>query len=399
MSLFQTVKDNVTTRQAAERYGVKVNHSGMCRCPFHNDRNPSMKLYEKSFHCFGCQADGDVISFTGRLFNITPKEAAAKLASDFGISFDSRKLVTYVKKRVVMPPSQEDITAHRINYVYHELANYRNLLVQWKQQYAPASFDEEMHPRFVEALNNLPFVEYQLDMLLSDSDFDKRQIATDYLQKKKEQKGVSELDPVVKVPVYGKSPSYARATGELDIFRESHRANIECKKDIEKAIAENFDGMHLNKKAITDVMDRYGAERVSVVLAATVQQKSWDGRFSPLNKDWAFTFDFPEAVDAFGYDRRDDFTVSSHPAVLDGFISQVRQEIRERENPVEKAKNGLEPVSVPIPGGRQAEKNETRVEPISGFIPKERPAAKAEMKMEPLSGYKPVRPKANNMER
>lgn len=60
-----------------------------------------------------------------------------------------------------------------------------------------------MHPRFVEALNNLPFVEYQLDMLLSDSDLDKRQIATDYLQKKKEQKGVSELDPVVKVPVYG----------------------------------------------------------------------------------------------------------------------------------------------------------------------------------------------------
>ena len=104
-------------------------------------------------------------------------------------------------------------------------------------------------------------------------------------------------------------------------------------------------------------------------------------------------------MDAFGYDRRDDFTVSSHPAVLDGFISQVRQEIRERENPVEKAKNGMELVSVPIHGERQAEKNETRVEPISGFIPKERPAAKDEMKMEPLSGYKPVRPKANNMER
>ena len=131
-----------------------------------------------------------MISFTGCLFNITPKEAAAKLANDFGISFDSRKPVTYVKKRIVVPPSLEDITAHKINYAYHELANYRNLLLQWKQEYAPASPDEEMHPRFVEALNNLPFVEYQLDMLLSDSDFDKRQIATDYLQKKKEQKGV-----------------------------------------------------------------------------------------------------------------------------------------------------------------------------------------------------------------
>ena len=55
MSLFQTVKDNVTTRQAAERYGVKVNHSGMCRCPFHNDRNPSMKLYEKAFIALGAR--------------------------------------------------------------------------------------------------------------------------------------------------------------------------------------------------------------------------------------------------------------------------------------------------------------------------------------------------------
>ena len=85
MNLFEAVKDSVTTRQAAESYGLQVKHGGMCRCPFHNDKTPSMKV-DKRFHCFGCQADGDVIDFTARLFGLTPKDAAEKLAGDFGIA-------------------------------------------------------------------------------------------------------------------------------------------------------------------------------------------------------------------------------------------------------------------------------------------------------------------------
>ena len=82
-------------------------------------------------------------------------------------------------------------------------------------------------------------------------------------------------------------------------------------------------------------MERYGPERVSLVLAATVQVKAWDGRFSNSNKDWAFTFDFPEAYNDLGFDRRDNYAVTTHPAVLDGFINLVRQEIKAREQPKE----------------------------------------------------------------
>ena len=87
MTLFEKVKTNVTTLQAAERYGLKVGRGGMCKCPFHNDRNPSMKV-DKRFHCFGCQADGDVIDFTSHFFSLTPMAAAQKLADDFGIQYD-----------------------------------------------------------------------------------------------------------------------------------------------------------------------------------------------------------------------------------------------------------------------------------------------------------------------
>ena len=62
MNVFEAVKQSVTTRQAAEHYGIRVNRNGMACCPFHNDKTPSMKL-DKRFHCFGCGADGDVIDF------------------------------------------------------------------------------------------------------------------------------------------------------------------------------------------------------------------------------------------------------------------------------------------------------------------------------------------------
>ena len=64
MNLFEAVKESVTTREAAERYGLHVRRNGMCVCPFHNDKNPSLKVDKRYYHCFGCQAHGDVISFT-----------------------------------------------------------------------------------------------------------------------------------------------------------------------------------------------------------------------------------------------------------------------------------------------------------------------------------------------
>ena len=66
MNIFEAVKQSVTTRQAAEYYGIRVNRNGMAVCPFLRDKNPSMKV-DKRFHCFACQADGDAVDFVSRL--------------------------------------------------------------------------------------------------------------------------------------------------------------------------------------------------------------------------------------------------------------------------------------------------------------------------------------------
>ena len=141
------------------------------------------------------------------------------------------------------------------------------------------------------------------------------------------------MEPINKTPVYYETAAYARENGELELFRLSHRTNIACKNDIQDAISRHFDGMHLDKETAKEVLDQYGAERVSIVLAATVQYKSWDGRFSSSNKDWAFSVHLPEGQSASGLDRRSDYIVDSHPAVLDGFIWQTRKGIRDRQNP------------------------------------------------------------------
>ena len=88
MNLFEIVKYGVSCREAAEQYGVEVNHYSMALCPFHNDRHPSLYVADDHYYCFACGEHGDVIDFVGRLFQLSPYDAARKLAADFHLTPD-----------------------------------------------------------------------------------------------------------------------------------------------------------------------------------------------------------------------------------------------------------------------------------------------------------------------
>ena len=64
MNLFEVVKASINTREAAQTYGIDVNHHGMALCPFHNDRHPSLYVSDDHYHCFACGEHGDVIDLT-----------------------------------------------------------------------------------------------------------------------------------------------------------------------------------------------------------------------------------------------------------------------------------------------------------------------------------------------
>ena len=176
MNVFEAVKPNITTRQAAEMYGIKVNRHGMAICPFHNDKNPSMKV-DKRFHCFACQADEDAVDFVSRLFGLPCKEAAMKLADDFGISYDSRHKPT-VKPKIREPTAEQRYQKEEA-HTYRVLSDYFHLLRRWETQHAPKQPDDVWHPLFVEALQRKSHIEYLIDTLIDGTKEEKQALVAE----------------------------------------------------------------------------------------------------------------------------------------------------------------------------------------------------------------------------
>ena len=123
--------------------------------------------------------------------------------------------------------------------------------------------------------------------------------------------------------LYPYSSAEARERNELSLWRESHKANIACRNAIEDTIRQNFDGWHLDKNCITPVLDEYGYKRTAWVLANTLHELKWDGRFGHANKQWVECACIPKDIN-----HNSDFVVRSHPAVLDGFVSFYRKAVQ-----------------------------------------------------------------------
>ena len=178
----------------------------MACCPFHDDKHPSMKV-DRRFHCFGCQADGDVIDFTARLFGLNKKEAALKLAEDFSVRYDAKGHDPPRRRPVKRKISEELRYRQAEQKCFRVLCDYLHLLERWEKEYAPQTPDwigtpirtqrsgsdgertssemselsppggsegygaceDDWDPLFVETLQKKPYTEYLLDILLSGS--------------------------------------------------------------------------------------------------------------------------------------------------------------------------------------------------------------------------------------
>ena len=135
---------------------------------------------------------------------------------------------------------------------------------------------------------------------------------------------------LTKPPVYRETAEYAINNGEIDLYRRSMRANVECRMAIEDAIADGYDGLRLDTSSVKDIIKQFGTERVGYVLANTVQQKDWDGRFSHENKEWAKGISVcPEKAESFIVDK-------AHSGLTNLFVSAARKELRETERAAEK---------------------------------------------------------------
>ena len=174
MTIFEAVKSTVTPRMAAEHFGLSVSRNGMVCCPFHDDRHPSMKIYEDHYYCFGCGAAGDVVEFTSKLFGITAMEAVQKLRADFGVQEDKPSILT--KLNLYRTQADNERLCFRV------LREYLQILQDWKVRFSPQTLEDDPDDRFVEACHMLDYIEDQAD-ILTFAELEVRVKTVDMLQK------------------------------------------------------------------------------------------------------------------------------------------------------------------------------------------------------------------------
>ena len=174
MNLFEIVKYGVGCREAAERYGVEVNHYGMALCPFHNDRHPSLYVADDHYHCFACGEHGDVIDFVSKLFHLSLYDAAQKLAADFHLTPDKPPSAAALHAKRIQTEAQQLRENERL--CFSVLSDYARVLRSWKVQYAPQSPAEAPDERFIEACHNLDQTEYYLDILCTGDSYERAEV-------------------------------------------------------------------------------------------------------------------------------------------------------------------------------------------------------------------------------
>jgi len=87
--LIEKIHDSCDLVDVVSRY-VHLKRSGsnfVGLCPFHNEKTPSFTVSDTKqlFHCFGCGAGGDVITFIMKIENLSFIEAVKYLAEMQGI--------------------------------------------------------------------------------------------------------------------------------------------------------------------------------------------------------------------------------------------------------------------------------------------------------------------------
>ena len=176
MNCFQNVKYGVSCREAAERYGVEVNHYGMALCPFHNDRRPSLYVADDHYHCFGCGEHGDVIDFAAKLFGLPLYEAAQQLVADFHLTPEKLPSAAALHAKRIRTEAQQLMENERL--CFSVLSDYAHVLRDWKVRYAPQSPDEPVHARVMEACHKLDEAEYYLDILCAGDSYERAEVVS-----------------------------------------------------------------------------------------------------------------------------------------------------------------------------------------------------------------------------
>lgn len=126
------------------------------------------------------------------------------------------------------------------------------------------------------------------------------------------------------VHVYRYSLSEAKRCNEMNLWRDSHKENIRCRDAIDKMVSEQYSGNILPDEIVRSACREFGIDRVGWVLANTVNENDYDGRYRPDTKKWArTTFYIPNDI------HNCEFELRTHPELVNGMVGQYRTYLKE----------------------------------------------------------------------
>lgn len=165
-----TINSQLSMKRVAEYYGYQVNRAGFISCPFHQEKTSSCKIYEHSFHCFGCGAGNDIVDFVKGLFNINFQQALIRLDNDFSLGLDigkkaDRSELLKQKREHEKKQREKARLKAELKAEFNRLAEIHRQFLRDLQEYAPRNDLDFVHIRFITAIKNIGGVEYQLDRL------------------------------------------------------------------------------------------------------------------------------------------------------------------------------------------------------------------------------------------
>ena len=141
------------------RYGIETDRKGFAKCPFHNEKTASFRVYKDgTYHCFGCGAHGDVITFVMSMQNLSFTEACEILDRD--ISYSEQREIERAKRKY----------EQKIKRIRLAVKNYWDAFDNWKlneeiiEKFKPASPDAEPNSIFLSALNQRGLLEHKLSL-------------------------------------------------------------------------------------------------------------------------------------------------------------------------------------------------------------------------------------------
>lgn len=170
--IISSIKERVHMQDVFAKYGLTVKN-GAISCPFHNEKTPSLRVYRNGtqWHCFGCGAGGDVISFVRLYFDLDFSSALGRIDQDFGLGLSGqtpslRNKLQY--DRLVQQQKARKREQEKLNGQYRILCMEYQSCRELVRLSAPKSVGDEISDIYAAAVKRREWLEYRLDELLKE---------------------------------------------------------------------------------------------------------------------------------------------------------------------------------------------------------------------------------------